>query len=303
MLKNPLLHDILARPSAPAGVGNAVLSITGDEVLGAGYKVPIVGGIPDFVSHAPPHDCALTFTIPLDERPAAHVLTAPASGDRPVPDWFGEAHCKFRVMDEAPRGLLLDVGCGQGNRATFETLGYGYIGSDISFNSGQRDNTPADVDLVADAHRLPLVADCLAAINSTAVIEHLYLPYVAVREWWRVLKPGGLFVGSCSFLEAEHFDSQCHLTALGLYRLLRSAGFVVEHIHPGLSLWELHSYNIYFGIPFHSALGRLHKRVYLMLSEFKRAKSAREKLFRHAAVFNFVARKPAHAGDLSRGPS
>jgi SAM-dependent methyltransferase len=290
MLKNPQLSEILAPPIRERE--NSNLDIQNNEIFGAGYKVPIVEGVPDFVTHAPESNYSLAFQIPINEYPDDKILTVPSFDASAVPTWFNEEKNKFYFLKDVERGLLLDVGCGQGNRTTFEKLGFHYIGSDISFDSQQRSNEPPDVDLVADTHRLPIRNASIAAINSTAVIEHLYLPYAAVSEWMRILKPGGLLVGSCSFLEAEHYDSQSHYTALGLFRLLRSAGFNVEYIYPGLSLWELHSNSIYFSLPFHEALGRLHKKIYLFLSEIKRRDSSREKIFKHAAILNFVAKKP-----------
>ncbi len=292
MLKNPQLLKVLTPPFLQDEKNNSILDIQDDEIFGAGYKVPIVEGIPDFVTHAPPSNFALALKIPINEYPDNKILDVPKFDKSAIPAWFNEERNKFYFLNEAERGILLDIGCGQGNRATFDKLGFQYISSDISFDSQQRNNEPSDVDLVADTHRLPIRNASIAAINSTAVIEHLYLPYAAVREWMRILKPGGLLVGSCSFLEAEHYDSQCHYTALGLYRLLRSAGFTVEYIYPGLSLWELHSNSIYFSLPFHEALGRLHKKIYLTLSEIKRRGSSRERFFKHAAIFNFVAKKP-----------
>jgi len=248
------------------------------------------------VSFAPQSTFAVNLRFPLDELPLEEVLAEPKLNG-PIPTSFKEERHKFTLLRNIKKGPLLDVGCGQGNRFTFEQLGFSYVGCDVSFDSRQRDNTRPDVDLVADTHRLPLRDNCFAAINSTAVIEHLYFPLAAASEWLRVLKPEGLLVGSCSFLEGEHFNSQCHYTALGLFRTLRCAGFDVQYIYPGLTLWELHSGSIYFGMPFRNILGRLHRKMYLRLSEIKRKGSAREKLFANAAIVNFVATKPTKGTD------
>jgi len=290
MLKNPRLLEVLASPIDTAK--HAPLEVRDNDIHGAGYQVPIINGIPDFVAHAPPSDFSMTLRLPIVERPTMEMLKEPQCNVSDTPDWFSEERFKYIFLHAAKKGLLLDVGCGQGNRACFERIGFHYIGTDISFNSQQRNSAAPDVDLVADTHRLPIRCSTIAAINSTAVIEHLYLPIAAVNEWARILEPGGLLLGSCSFLEGEHYDSQCHYTALGLYRLLRGAGFIVENIYPGLSLWELHSNSIYFSLPFHSAIGRLHRRAYLFLSEIRRRNSSQDKLMKNAAILNFVARKP-----------
>lgn len=289
-LKHPRLLEILCPPDHPDG---EPLRIEGDQLAGAGWRVPIVGGIPDFVTYAPPVQRTLSFNIPIQQRPAPEILTRPAIPGK-APEWFTEEDAKYWLLRDHPKGFLLDAGSGQGSRLLFEKLGYDYVALDVSFNSKQRHGGPADVDVVADCHRLPLRSSSLAAINSTAVLEHLYCPPVAIQEFRRVLKKGGLLVGSCSFLEAEHFDSQYHHTALGLYRLLVLNGMKVLHIYPGESLWELHSGSIYFSLPGNHALGRLHRKLYLLMTKLFGSESPDARLLRHAAVMNFVAVKPGN---------
>ena len=50
-----------------------------------------------------------------------------------------------------------------------------------------------DVDLVADAHDIPLPDNSVAAIWTSSTFEHYHSPWVASLEMLRVLKPGGLF--------------------------------------------------------------------------------------------------------------
>jgi SAM-dependent methyltransferase len=258
--------------------------------MGASWTIPIVDGIPDFITYAPRTQRSLVFDIPLMEKPSLELLKPPVIREGP-PKWFKEEKYKYPLLKDHRKGVLLDAGCGQGNRSSFEKLGYEYIGLDISFNSQQRCRGPSDLDIVADCHRLPLPSGSIEAINITAVLEHLYCPPLAVREFNRVLKSGGLLVGSCSFLEGEHFDSQHHYSYLGLYRLLKYAGLEVTHIYPGLSLWEMHSYSLYFSLPAHRWMGKLHRKLYLVLMGLKSKESAQKRLLRHAAILHFVAFK------------
>jgi SAM-dependent methyltransferase len=288
MLKHPRLLELLGPPDNP---DSAFLSLSENQLYGAGWPVPVVDGIPDFVTHASPVTCTLTYTIPINDHPSPEILQTPPQGSN-VPAWFQENDRVYEFFLRHQKGILVDVGSGPGNRSTYEGLGYDYVASDISFNSRQRiGKEVADVDLVADSHRLPLRSACAEAVISTAVLEHVYCPPIVVREVWRILKPGGLFYGNCSFLEAEHFDSQYHHTHLGLYRLLTYAGFNVLHIFPGISLWELHAGSIYFSLPGSEMLGRLHRKLYLSLVKLVGSESPEKRLLRHAAVLNFVATK------------
>ena len=291
MLKNPKLFEILCSPDNPDG---EPLRIDGNQLIGAGWPVPIVDGIPDFVTHAPPVRRSLSIEIPIEARPEPEVLTRPPVPGRP-PAWFTEEAAKYWLLLAHPKGFLLDAGSGQGSGVLFSGLGYDYIALDVSFNSQQRHRGPAEVDVVADCHRLPLRSSSIEVVNSTAVLEHLYWPALAVREIHRVLKSGGLLVGSCSFLEAEHFESQYHHTHLGLYRLLALNGMKVLHIYPGISLWESHSESIYFSLPRNDFLGRLHRRLYLFLTKMFGSEPPDLRLLRHAAVLHFVAVKASGA--------
>ncbi len=285
-LKHPRILGLLCSPDD----AERPLELAGDELTGAGWRVPIVKGIPDFVTYAPKAKRFLEVEIPLDIKPDSKIFEAPPISS-PVPTWFQEARFKFPLLQSHEKGFLLDVGAGQGNRRTYESLGYDYVSLDVSFNSRQSSNIDPDIDIVADCHRLPLRSSCIEAVNCSAVLEHLYYPPIALREICRVLKPGGLLVGSCSFLEGEHFESQQHHTALGLFRLLEYGGLSVIRLFPGQSIWESHAASLYFGLPGHRFLGRLHRWLYLSLASRFGGETAAQRLLRFAAILNFAAIK------------
>jgi SAM-dependent methyltransferase len=289
-LKNPRLLEILCDPDTPDG---AALSVAGDELAGAGFRVPVTGGIPDFVTFAPPARRTIALNVPATARPDRGVLTEPRAAGS-VPSYFTEASWKYPIIEQHRKGFLLDVGCGQGHRELYEPLGYDYVGLDVSFNSLQGYGGDADIDVVADCHRLPIRSGTVEIVNSTAVFEHLYSPPLAAREICRILKEGGLLIGSCSFLEGEHFDSQCHYSHLGLYRMLTDAGLAVRHIFPGESLWEMHSGELYFSAPFNKALGRIHRQLFAFVTRFVGSETPESRLRRNAAILCFIAEK---AGD------
>lgn len=287
-LKSPYLEGILVSPTDKI----SPLRVSDNKILGAGYIVPIINGVPDFVEHMPSHCVDVSIDIPSSASPRAENLDYRNGGlNETPPSWFKEEARKYQVLKSAEKGILLDVGAGQGNRSSYAGLGFDYIASDVEFNSRQRGDGESDIDIVADTHSLPIRAECVSAINATAVIEHLYFPELAAREWYRVLKPGGCLVGSCSFLEGEHYDSQWHLTHLGLFRILSRAGFENILIYPGMSLWEMHSNSLYLGAPFHKRLGRLHRKIYLVLTKLLSSETPQARLLRNAAVLNFAATK------------
>lgn len=61
-------------------------------------------------------------------------------------------------------------------------------------------------DLLADAAAIPLPTDYADAIICTETLEHVSDPKAVVSEIYRLLKPGGVVVGSVPFLYPVHAD-------------------------------------------------------------------------------------------------
>jgi len=111
-------------------------------------------------------------------------------------------------------GILLDLGCGpRDQQVPVESLGHRYVGVDYSSK---------DANYLADAHALPFRDASFDFVLSYAVFEHLYNPFAAIAQVERVLKPGGLFVGTVSLGEPFH-ESFFHHSAWGLISLLDSS--------------------------------------------------------------------------------
>jgi Methyltransferase domain len=118
------------------------------------------------------------------------------------------------IRSVPPNGKVLDLGCGPRDQAQpIESVGYRYVGVDYSSPSA---------DLLADAHSIPFGNDSFDCVFSYAVLEHLHSPFVAIREIERVLRPGGVFIGTVSQGEPFH-ASYFHHTTWGLVSLAESS--------------------------------------------------------------------------------
>ena len=121
-------------------------------------------------------------------------------------------------------GKILDLGCGPRDQATpIEYLGHDYLGVDYA---------SPEADFLVDAHRLPFASGSFDCVFSFAVLEHLYNPYIAIQEVDRVLRPGGLYLGTVSQGEPFH-DSFFHHTAWGFISVLTST----SRLKP-IAIWE-----------------------------------------------------------------
>lgn len=108
-------------------------------------------------------------------------------------------------------GDVLDLGCGPRDQAQpFGSLGFRYVGIDYDGSAA---------DLLADGHALPFCNGSFDVVFSFAVLEHLHTPTRAIAEISRVLRPGGLYVGTVSLGEPFH-ASYFHFTPWGLISIL-----------------------------------------------------------------------------------
>jgi SAM-dependent methyltransferase len=111
----------------------------------------------------------------------------------------------------AAGAAVLDLGCGpRDQEPPLTAMGYRYVGVDYSGDAA---------DLLADGHALPFRDQSFDVVFSFAVLEHLHSPARALAEIARVLKPGGLYIGSVSQGEPFH-ASYFHYTPWGLVAAL-----------------------------------------------------------------------------------
>jgi SAM-dependent methyltransferase len=123
-----------------------------------------------------------------------------------------------------------------------------------------------NVDAVADAYELPYAAGAVDAVHCEAVLEHLEFPEVAVKEMYRVLRPGGRLFAATPFLQAFHGypDHYQNFTLTGHVRLFERAGFSVltagTCVGPNFALRDLATNYLGKAIP--GAAGKAAKSLY-----------------------------------------
>jgi len=108
--------------------------------------------------------------------------------------WF------FRQLTDLlqPSGRVLDNGCGTGHLA--EVLqGLEIVGVDLSEKMVEKAKTRMKEVHVGRAEELPFPDESFDSIFCRSLLHHLERPELAVKECYRVLKPGGKIIFSDTF--------------------------------------------------------------------------------------------------------
>ena len=141
------------------------------------------------------------------------------------------------LQGDGPRGLAVDVGCGTG-AVLDELAALGFrrvLGTDLDPHALRLTATrlPGGAGVArAVAEALPLPTGTVDVLSSLDVVEHLADDVLALREYARVLRPGGrllLAVPAYAWAWSEHDVALGHQRRYGRARLeevVTAAGFV-----------------------------------------------------------------------------
>ena len=134
-------------------------------------------------------------------------------------------------------GRVLDVGCGSGALlgaiGKDRALGIDYCAQGLSRSSQMRGDVPV---ACADATRTPFADRTMQAITAQHVIEHMKGYEAALREWRRLLSPGGVLLiltPNVRFVDPSVFDDDTHVHLfdhVDLARTLSRTGFEIINL-------------------------------------------------------------------------
>lgn len=162
---------------------------------------------------------------------------------------------------------IVEIGCGIG--ALFEAIGAErVIGVDHALSGLDQtaERFPAVPLVCASAERLPFVDKFADALVAQHVVEHLREHRAAVREWFRILKPGGALIAltpNAVFSNPSVFEDETHVhlfDADDLRTVLVDAGLRVidvrtlglpafQHYHDIVGGWRLRRFVTQWATP------------------------------------------------------
>ncbi|MFZ6718962.1 class I SAM-dependent methyltransferase [Undibacterium sp. Ji49W] len=146
------------------------------------------------------------------------------------------------------RGRLIDIGCGI---KPYQKIFAGHVTEHVGVDHELSVHDKSNMDLLGTAYQIPVEDGSFDTAVCTAVLEHLEEPELALKECFRVLRPGGYAIYSVPFIWHLHEEPRdfYRFTKYGLEHIFKKAGFVIVELEALSGFWvtfgQLFVYNLY----------------------------------------------------------
>jgi ubiquinone/menaquinone biosynthesis C-methylase UbiE len=160
---------------------------------------------------------------------------AGANSDQARIDWV------VKTLSSLPAGFrLLDAGAGEQRLKPYCTH-LQYVSQDFCQYKGAGDGQAlqtgawdtSKIDIVSNITSIPVPEASFDAVLCSEVLEHIPDPLAAIKEFSRVLKPGGILILTAPFCSLTHFAPYHFASGLNRYwyeEHLPAAGIAIESI-------------------------------------------------------------------------
>jgi SAM-dependent methyltransferase len=134
------------------------------------------------------------------------------------------------------KGQVLDIGCGE---KPYAYLLKPYVTEHLGIDLEETQHDKSMIDLFGTAYHLPVENGSFDSAICTAVLEHLEEPEQALRECYRVLKPGGVAIYSVPFIWHLHEEPRdfYRFSKYGLKYLFEKVGFEIIALKALSGFW------------------------------------------------------------------
>ncbi len=145
-------------------------------------------------------------------------------------------------------GRLIDIGCGT---KVYRNLLAPYVDEHVGLDHEKTFHDKSNIDIFGSAYKIPVADESFDSAVCTAVLEHLEEPEQALRECYRILKPGGVAIYSVPFIWHLHEEPRdfYRYSKYGLEYLFGKVGFEILDIQALSGFWvtfgQLFVYNLY----------------------------------------------------------
>jgi ubiquinone/menaquinone biosynthesis C-methylase UbiE len=153
-----------------------------------------------------------------------------------------------KTLKKIPEGLtILDAGAGElqfkkfCSHLKYISQDFGQYSGDgeIGLQTGTWDNSK--LDIVSDILSIPLPDHSVDAIMCTEVLEHIPDPIGAIKEFSRLVKPGGYLLITAPFASLTHFAPYHFASGLSKFfyeKHLPENGFVIKDLQLNGNFFE-----------------------------------------------------------------
>jgi len=141
-----------------------------------------------------------------------------------------------RCAGQYLKGRLADIGCGD---KPYSDLLAPFVEEHVGIDHEGTQHDRSRVDLTGTAYDIPAADASFDSAICTAVLEHLEEPEQAIRECWRILKPGGHAVYTAPFIWHVHEEPRdfYRYSRYGLEYLFKKAGFEIVELKALSGFW------------------------------------------------------------------
>ncbi len=220
------LDELLSVLRCPA-TGEHLVHLKDDLVNESGtFRYPLKGGVPDLQRPPDRLKMDIPWYEPWDDLDSVRIEYPEKVPKEGLP-YHLDQYLAGLIPEEGQGRWLLEIGCGERQcESWMNERDYRYVGIDVDIR-GKGPN------LLADGHNLPFPDSSMDFCASMAVLEHVVSPITFANEVFRVLKPGGTFIGSAAFMYGFHDRASFHhMSHAGLLYVLKVAGFQVKQLWP-----------------------------------------------------------------------
>jgi SAM-dependent methyltransferase len=143
------------------------------------------------------------------------------------------------------KGRLIDIGCGE---KPYKDMLAHHVDEHVGVDHFDTSHNKSNIDFFGTAYSIPVEDESFDSAICTAVLEHLEEPGMAIKECYRVLKPGGVAVYSMPFIWHLHEEPRdfFRYSRYGLQHLFEKNGFKILEITPlsgfAVTFIQLHLY-------------------------------------------------------------
>lgn len=143
------------------------------------------------------------------------------------------------------KGRLIDIGCGE---KPYKDMLSPHVQEHVGVDLVDTSNNNSNIEFIGTAYDIPVADETFDSAVCTAVLEHLEEPALAIKECYRILKPGAVALYSMPFIWHLHAEPRdfFRYSKYGLQHLFETNGFKVLEITPlsgfAVTFIQLHLY-------------------------------------------------------------